>query len=353
MTRGAKLEPPASPRGWPDALLRYVIAVATRNWGTKLIALLLATIVFVVTRDEVQRSFKVPLKVIQDPDRVLLTTTPKTIEVRLRGPWTAINRIGADALGAAVLDLREASPGPMQLDPAAIVMPAGVVLDALDYDAIDLRFEPVVERSVAIRALVVGEVAADYTLVDAELSPERWTLRGPQSRLDAITELTTAPIDVSGALRDLDVRVEVRLPAGTAKRDDPDHPVTFVGVAGEAPQARYSADVEPEQGERSIVVETAAALRAALPGVAETEFPASETVTLRGPLPHIHALEQLPEGVEPLRPVVELERGGEGQAVRAKLAFEWASEVPEATRDSLTISPPLLILQFAVGQAAG
>ena len=44
---------------------------------------------------------------------------------------------GADALGAAVLDLREASPGPMQLDPAAIVMPAGVVLDAVvaEHDA--------------------------------------------------------------------------------------------------------------------------------------------------------------------------------------------------------------------------
>lgn len=334
----------------PRRVASFVLAAATRNWGTKLMAFLLAAIVFVVTRDEVQRSFKVPLRVVQDPDRVLLTTPPKTVEVRLRGPWTAVNRIGADALSPALLDLREAQPGPMQLDPASIVMPAGVVLDALDYDAVDLRFEPVIERRVAIRAVVVGELASDYTLVDSHVAPERWMLRGPQSRLDQITELVTAPIDITGAQRDLDWRVEVRLPGGSRTGEDPDHPLSFVGVRGEAPQVRFTADIEPKQGELAIVVETAAALRAALPGVPEAEIPDDETVTIRGPLPLIHELDDL---ASPLRPVVELERAAEGQSLRAKLGFEWTAEVPQATRDALSISPPLLILQFAVGEAAG
>ncbi len=339
----------------PRRVARFLLAAATANWGTKLMAFLLATIVFVVTRDEVQRSFKVPLRVVQDPDRVLLTAVPKTVEVRLRGPWTNVNRIGADTLGPALLDLREVRPGPMELDPATIVMPAGVVLDALDYDPIDLRFEPMIERSVAIRAVIVGEVAGDYTLLGHELQPDQWLLRGPESKLAEITELTSEPIDLSGAQRDVDVKVVVRTPAEMARHTDPDHPLVFVGLntrdglVRESPQVRFTADIEPQIGELSIEVDTAAAVRAALPGVAEIEIPVPETVTIRGPLPLIHEIDDL---ASPLRPVVELEPAVEGQPLRAKLSFEWAAEVPRATREALSISPPLVILQFAASEPA-
>jgi hypothetical protein len=328
----------------------FLTTVTTANWGTKIMAFLLALIVFVVTRDEVQRSFTVPLRVVQDPDRVLLTPLPSSVEVRLRGPWTAVNRIGADTLGPALLDLREVRPGPMQLDPATIVMPAGVVLDALDYDAIDLRFEPVVERSVVIRAMLSGEVASDYTLVGHELQPDHWTLRGPESQLAEITELVSEPIDISGAETDVDRRVVVRVPAGQARRnDDPDHPVEFVGSTGDPPMVRFTADIEPLTGEIAVEVDTAEAVRAALPSVPEAEIRASEKVTLRGPLPLLNQVDDI-EG--PLVPVVELEPAVEGQPLRAKLRFDWNVEVPRATREALSISPPLVILQFAAGEGA-
>ncbi|MFV8754382.1 YbbR-like domain-containing protein [Nannocystaceae bacterium ST9] len=330
-------------------IAEFLIEAATANWGTKMLAFVLALIVFVVTRDEVQRSFTIPLRVVQDPDRVLLTDVPKTVEVRLRGPWTAVNRIGADTLGPALLDLREVRPGPMELDPAAIVMPAGVVLDALDYDPIDLRFDPMVERSVAIRAVIVGEVATDYTLIDHELLPDHWTLRGPESQLAEITELTSEPIDLSGVKRDLDVRVVVRPPSGINRRADPDHPLVFVGLTGDQPMVRFTADIEPQVGELAIEVDTAAAVRALLPDVPEAEIPISESVTIRGPLPLIHEIDDL---AAPLRPVVELEVAVEGQPLRAKLGFDWALEVPQAARAALSISPPLVILQFAAGEPA-
>jgi hypothetical protein len=338
-----------SDRPEPRRVTAFLLAAATANWGTKIMAFLLALIVFVVTRDEVQRSFTVSLRVVQDPDRVLLTALPKTVEVRLRGPWTNVNRIGADALGPAQLDLREARPGPMELDPATIVMPAGVVLDALDYDPIDLRFEPVVERSVAIRAVLVGEVASDYSLIGHELQPDHWTLRGPESQLAAITELVTAPLDLSEANSDIDVRVLVRVPAGQRGRDDPEHPLEFVGLTGAHPRVRFTADIEAKSGEISVEVDTAAAVRAALPSVPESEIPAHETVTIRGPLPQLRELDDL---ASPLRPVVELEPVVEGQPRRAKLRFDWTTEVDQATRELLSISPPLVILQFAAGEGA-
>lgn len=333
----------------PRRISALLSAAATANWGTKIMAFLLALIVFVVTRDEVQRSFTVPLRVVQDPDRVLLTDVPKTVEVRLRGPWTNVNRIGADTLGPALLDLREVRPGPMELDPATIVMPAGVVLDALDYDPIDLRFEPVVERNVAIRAVLIGEVANDYSLISHELQPDHWTLRGPESELVEITELTTEPIDLGAAKHDVDRQVVVRMPSGQARRNDPEHALEFVGLTGDPPTVRFTADIEPLTGEISVEVDTAAAVRTALPSVAESEIPAHETVTIRGPLPLLREIEDLGS---PLRPVVELEPMVEGQPLRAKLRFDWTVEVPPTTREMLSISPPLVILQFAAGEGA-
>lgn len=333
----------------PRRIADFLIEAATANWGTKIMAFLLALIVFVVTRDEVQRSFKIPLRVVQDPDRVLLTEVPRNVEVRLRGPWTNVNRIGADALGPALLDLREARPGPMELDPATIVMPAGVVLDALDYDPIDLRFEPVIERSVPIRAVILGEVATDYSLLSHELQPDHWTLRGPESQLDAITELTSEPIDLTGSKRDLDLRVDLRIPIAGPGQGDSEHPLVFVGLRGEQPRARFTADIEPLVGEISIEVDTAAAVRSALPSVAEAEIPIHETVTIRGPLPLLHEVDDL---TNPLRPVVELVPASEGQPLRAKLSFAWSPEVVQATRDALSLSPPLVILQFAVSEPA-
>ena len=67
-------------------IVGFFVGALSENWGTKLMAFSLALIVFVLTRDEVERSFTVPLRVVDDPDRVLLTKPPETVEVHLRGP---------------------------------------------------------------------------------------------------------------------------------------------------------------------------------------------------------------------------------------------------------------------------
>ncbi len=322
----------------------FLIRAATENWGTKIMAFLLALLVFVVTRDEVQRSFTVPLRVIEDPDRVLRTGLPHSVDVTLRGPWTAVNRIRADELGAAVLDLREVKPGPMQLDPATIVMPPGVVLHELSYDPVDLRFEAIVERAIVIDAVFTGEVAEDYTLTSFRLEPDRWTLRGPESLFAKLDELDTEPIDLSGISRDIDMRVEVLLPDSLGERA---RELEFVGLEDrKVPTVRLIAEIEPEIGEVAIKVLVGKAVLAALPSVAELDVPQSENVTIRGPLPILREIEDFQL---PLKPEVEVEPSREGEPLRVALRFEWSDDVPEATREQLSISPPLVRLSFSGG----
>ena len=99
---------PEESASWLQRAGTFVVQASTENWGTKIMAFFLALIVFVVTRDEVTRSFKIPLRVVEDPDRVLLTSLPENVEVQVRGAWVNVNQISATELGAASLDLRDA-----------------------------------------------------------------------------------------------------------------------------------------------------------------------------------------------------------------------------------------------------
>ena len=117
-----------------NAVKRFFADVLLRDWGTKSAALFLAVILFVLTRNEVSRTFQVPLRVEPDPDRVLVTDLPDTVAVEVRGPWTRVNRMQALDLGQVSLPLEQLRPGPLRIDPGSVVMPAGVVLES----AVDL-----------------------------------------------------------------------------------------------------------------------------------------------------------------------------------------------------------------------
>jgi YbbR domain-containing protein len=336
----SKLGTPESVATGGARLVEIVVAAATENWGTKILAFMLALVLFIGTRDEVTRSFTIPLRVIEDPDRVLLTEPPATVEVRLRGPWANVNRIAEDSLGAATLDLREVRPGPMALDPASVVMPPKVVLDQLQYDPVDLRFEAVIERGFAIRPVVVGSVDPDYELVSVRVEPDSWPVRGPSSAIARLEGLGTEVLDLDGARADVEQRVEL-----TALPEE----LAYLRVAsGERPEVRFVAELTPILDEIELVIATDAVLREALPADAridEAELPASERVAIRGPKLVLRELAALDE---PVVAVVEVEkRTGRAGALPITLRFEWSAKVAEADRAQLSIVPPLIRLRLA------
>jgi YbbR domain-containing protein len=329
-------KPDARPTGF-SRFLEFALKATTKNWGTKILAFVLAVIVFIVTRDEVTRSFTIPLRIVEDPDRVLLTEPPATVEVRLRGPWANVNRLSAEALGPATLDLREVRPGPMTLDPGSVVMPRGVVLDTLEYHPVDLRFEDVIERGFPIAPIVLGEVDADHQLVATRVEPSTWPLRGPVSAIEQFERLRTEPIDIEGIRENIDVRVELEpIPAQ----------LEFLQVASlERPKVRFVAEVLPISGEIELSIATDTVLREALPNADEIELPSTERVSIRGPKPALREIRALDA---PVIPVVEVERPSvRGGPLPITLRFAWSDDVPESTRAQLSIVPPLIRLRLS------
>ena len=303
---------------------RLLADMLLRQWGTKAIALVVATMLFVVTRDEVTRAFNVPLRVVPDTSRVLLTPLPETSQVQVRGPWTRVNRLQDVDFGSATLDLRSAGPGPLEIAPASIVMPRGVVLASIIYDHIDLRFEPVVEHDTAVIATVVGEPALDHEIVRIETEPRTVKVRGGRSHVLTITQLPTETLDLEGAAEDVEAALELARPPAA---------VTVVGEGSEPTRVRVRVVIDPIADERSY----AAPVTLSGPELRDRQgVPTTLEVIVRGPLPSFRLLERAGITV-PVVAEARLEKAPGGDV--AVLELHWAEAVPAEARTALGFTP--------------
>ena len=303
---------------------RWLRGVLFDNWGAKATALVLALVFFTVSRDDVTRSFNLPVRVIPDPERVLLSSVPDSVAVELHGPWARLNRLGAGDLGVVTIDLRGASPGPLEIDPASIVMPQGVLFRDLIYDRVDLRFDPVIERDFPVKPEVQIEVHADYEHVSTQVRPPRIRLRGGKTALQEVASLRTEPIERTGVTETVEVTKSVLLP-----RDG----VSFVGVvAGERPQVDVRLQIRPKYGERRVEV----------PLPVDTDrlagIPASLEVAVRGPLPDLRIFE---ESASLIVAEVRMEAAPDVKppATAIVVSFSMTDRVPAEARQRLTIEP--------------
>jgi hypothetical protein len=241
----------------------------------------------------------------------------------VRGPWTRVNRLTDYDLGVATIDLRKAEPGPLEIDGGAIVMPSGVVLAGINYDRVDLRFDPVIERPIAVVPNVVGVPATDYRLVRTEVEPSQWGVRGGRTQVQAVTQLTTEPFDISGARGTMGRSLEVLAPA---------EDVELVGEGLESAHVEVRAVIEPLSERRDLQVPVAVPEGLDPTGAIRRNY----TVQLTGPLPSFRQLDALGLTAPVEADVVPLpaEVAGGGKVVEVR--FRWAQNVPPDIRSELS-----------------
>lgn len=307
-----------------SAIVRFLSDTLLRNWGLKLVAVGLAAVLFVLTRDEVTRTFEVPLRVVADPERVLLTDLPSTVTVKVRGPWTRVNRLQDFDLGTAALDLRVADPGPLQVDQASIVMPSGVVLAEVQYSHVDLRFEPVIERTKRVVPQVVGEAAEGYRVASVTTTPSGWAVRGGRSLVQGVTQLDTELLELGRPTESFTRVLAVLPPQGEA---------SLVMAAGQSARVTVRVEIEPEMETREVSVPIP------VPGELDPTgaIPDSVNVQVSGPRLSFQALDAL-EVRYPIDATVVPRAGKspDGGAV-VELRFAWAGAVAADVSSALSI----------------
>lgn len=307
----------------PSVPLRFVGDLFVRNLPLKLVALLLTAVLFVLTRDEVTRTFEVPLQSVQPDDRVLLTDLPDSIKVQVRGPWTRVNRLQDYDFGIATLDLQDAEPGPLKIDEGAIVMPSGVVLSDIDYDQVDLRFEPVISAEVPITPQVIGVPQEDYKLVQVVSEPGRWTIKGGRSDVQAVQQLTTEPLSIDGATQDVEKMLAIVEPSGSVK---------LVGADDGTAEVEVRAEIQPSIESRDFTVPVPVPPALDRTGV----IPRTYSVQVTGPTPDFRELERLGIAFPVEADVVPMSETAGGNRL-VEIRFRWAETVPKAVSDALDI----------------
>jgi len=212
-----------SRRGAP---LDYIYRVFTHNLGTKVISILLAFILWgiVLGSRNVEVTKEVPIEIITPPDVTPSNEIPEKIAFRLSGPKAFLR---------SILDRREE---PIRVNLMGffsdnIRVPIGVKVLSVTPTAILIKLENVRRKEVPVRVETRGALPEGYHLSAISIKPETIKIKGPESRIDAVNEVSTVPIDISTLKRNLDKEVNLDL--------------IRLGVQIDGPAPRVNLEVQP------------------------------------------------------------------------------------------------------------
>jgi YbbR domain-containing protein len=151
------------------------LRTAGRNLPLKLLALFLAVSAwwFVAGESKVLVSFNVPLEIRNIPKGFTLTNkVDRQVEVRLKGPSSLIARVQPTDISMA-LDLTESNAGrqTVKFDHRTVKVPAGVAVQRIFPQAIDIVLERTERRTIPVSLRIKGWRAIRDRIRSIEIDP--------------------------------------------------------------------------------------------------------------------------------------------------------------------------------------
>lgn len=196
-----------------------------QNLGTKTISVIIAVVLWIIVLGSrsVEITKEVPLEIITPADIVPSNEIPEKIAFRLAGPKAFLR---------AVLDRREepirvnlsgAKPGLItyRFFSDNIRVPIGVKVLSINPTAILIKLEYLKRRDVPVKVVLRGVPPEGYRVSNTQVKPEVIRIKGAESRVDAITEIPTAPVDVSNLRSSMDREVALDLAKYNVRVESP------------------------------------------------------------------------------------------------------------------------------------
>lgn len=177
-----------------------------RNWfrhnrGIKLasLACALALFFYVLGQQGEPISFgDIPLDFYNEPINLAPSVTPETISVSLQGPRNIILGLEREQI-KVYLDLKGKEKGHFLYlsEDFKIKCPEGVRVVKITPRIVSVNLEPLITREIEIKPTILGKPTSGYGIGRITSSPKSLKVRGPESRLEALTGIPTTSIDVS------------------------------------------------------------------------------------------------------------------------------------------------------------
>jgi YbbR domain-containing protein len=179
--------------------------VLVRNLGQKILALSIAVAVWFALSGErrertSERSYHVPLSIVNIPPHSLIASPlPASVDVRLRGPFTALRQLEPEKL-EAVLDLSNAQRGELvyRLTPDDVNVPPDIEVISLAPQEIPFVLDTLEEKLIPVAPAVVGEPAPGMRVAEVRVDPATARIAGPAIALAKMSSVPTVAVSVAG-----------------------------------------------------------------------------------------------------------------------------------------------------------
>jgi YbbR domain-containing protein len=208
---------------WFRGVFQRVRHYRIENPGLKLVALFLASLLFVISRQPLSdvrlvgvqleyRGLGQGLEISGDMNQ--------SVSVRLRGPRDVVRNIMPNQI-AVVADLRDKESGDrvIQLKTSHVARPDGVEVLQLDPATIRLRIEPTARRRVRVAPELIGKVPDGFEVYQVAADPPMVDIQGPQSQVSQVESVTTESVQLAGRTANFRTNVDV---------DHPNHAIRVV-----------------------------------------------------------------------------------------------------------------------------
>jgi YbbR domain-containing protein len=197
-------------------LLAQLRHYRVENLGIKLLALFIAFMLFVVSRQPVSdvRLVGVPLEFRGlDPNLEISGDIAQTVSVRLRGPRDLVRNILPNQVAVAA-DLSHKEPGErvVLLNPEDVSRPSSIEVLRIEPASIKLRIEPTASRRVPVEPQFMGDVVDGFELYGFTAEPPLVDILGPQSHIAQIDRALTESIRLDGRQASFTAMVDVDIP---------------------------------------------------------------------------------------------------------------------------------------------
>lgn len=176
------------------------------NTGLKVIALLVSLVLWgAVAKKEtaITTLIDVPIEYVNLSNGFVIANDDclKTATLKLRGQKDLMEPLRADML-IIKIDLANTKPGErvVPLSQADVVLPSNINAEVLNIEPqrTRLTIEPLVERQVNVVPKFNGKVPDDYEATSIFLNPSTIKIKGPESRVNALADVSTETISLVG-----------------------------------------------------------------------------------------------------------------------------------------------------------
>jgi YbbR domain-containing protein len=199
-------------------MIKRVRNLILRNWGLKLLSLLLAFVLWLSLIPE-EKSFSektltIPLEPLNIPSGIELVEKPDpTVDVTIRAPNRMINAISA-ANVFAKLNLSAASVIQREypLNETMISIPPGAEVVRISPTKVGLRFERTEQVMLNVVPAIIGQTKQGYGVSQIVITPPRVLVQGPESKVREKDNVSTSPINISELTATTEVEADLILP---------------------------------------------------------------------------------------------------------------------------------------------